>query len=112
MFGGKPPCHLTVTVTGFLFQVTVQLLWHSAYMLLIGTCGIEASGHQSALEVTKGLKIFSHVIDFPLWDFLAKEYLLPKEQRWPVYKNNVLLHPYLEEAPFSAEELITLCNAQ
>ena len=49
VFGGKPPCHETVTGTSFgfphrrfskvtfLLQVATWLVWRSAYMSLVGT---------------------------------------------------------------------------
>ena len=66
VFGGKPPCHMTIR-TGFgfqhrrfsgfshsLLQVAVRLLWRSAHMSPIGACGFETNEHQLAPEVTKG----------------------------------------------------------
>ena len=45
----------SVSKVTLLLQDTVQPLWHSAYILPIGACGVEASSRQSAPEATKGL---------------------------------------------------------
>ena len=47
----------SVSSVTLLLQVAAQLLWHSAYMSLIGTCGVEASRRLSAPEATKELTI-------------------------------------------------------
>ena len=50
----------SISSVTLLLQVTVQLLWHSAYMSLIGACGTEASSRQSVPEAIKGLKFLCH----------------------------------------------------
>ena len=45
----------SVTKVTLLLQVTVWLLWDSAYMSLISLCGVEASSGQLVPEVMKGL---------------------------------------------------------
>ena len=62
----------SVSSVTLLLQVAVQRLWHSAYMLLIDTCGIEANIRQSAPKATKGLSHHCYLClvvwcDRPTW---------------------------------------------